>query len=117
MEILDRILESSVELFMKYGVRSVSMDDISKGLGVSKKTLYSYIDNKGELIEKVIRRVIKDENGQILKIKEEAPDAVSEMMAMANYVIEFLRRMKPSLTYDLKKYYPTNVMVQDLLRC
>ncbi|MEM1220215.1 MAG: helix-turn-helix domain-containing protein, partial [Bacteroidota bacterium] len=44
------ILSRSKRLFLRYGIRSVTMDDISKEMGISKKTLYQYVDNKADLI-------------------------------------------------------------------
>ena len=51
MEPKERILVRAHELFNKYGIRSVSMDDISAGLGMSKKTLYQYFADKEELVD------------------------------------------------------------------
>src|SRR5437762_1177263 len=49
MEPKERMLIKAHELFMQYGIRSVSMDDISNSLGMSKKTLYQYFSDKDEL--------------------------------------------------------------------
>ncbi len=54
MEIRDRIKEKAEELYMKYGIRSVSMDDIAAQLGMSKKTIYQYFADKDELVDAVV---------------------------------------------------------------
>lgn len=100
-----KTLEIAKKLFLKFGVRSVTMDDISKEAGVSKKTIYSMVTNKAQLIEFVVDRYMASETKDILKIKEEASDALDEMIKITEHVIFFLRNFKPSLTYDLKKYY------------
>jgi AcrR family transcriptional regulator len=54
MEPKERILIKAEELFMQFGIRSVSMDDIANNLGMSKKTLYQYYADKDELVDAVI---------------------------------------------------------------
>jgi len=46
MQLDNRILTKAENLFFKYGVKSISMDDLSRELGISKKTLYQSVDNK-----------------------------------------------------------------------
>ena len=57
------ILEKVRELFFKYGVRSVSMEDICRETGISKKKLYLFVSSKNELVEKLLeleRRKFRD---------------------------------------------------------
>ena len=56
----DRIREQAKNLFMKYGIRSVSMDDIAVGLGISKKTIYQWYKDKDELVDAIIGDDIED---------------------------------------------------------
>jgi len=101
-----KILESALKLFMKYGVKSVSMDDIASKLGLSKKTIYNFIENKKDLIFQVMSAFIKADEAEIQKLRKDSVDAVDEMIIIAKHVLQFLREMKPSLTYDLQKYHP-----------
>jgi len=48
------ILKKAKELFMKYGFRSITMDDLAHHLSFSKKTLYQYYKDKADLIRKII---------------------------------------------------------------
>ena len=50
MELQQRVLHKADELFRTYGIRSVTMDDIAKALGISKKTLYQSYSDKDLLI-------------------------------------------------------------------
>lgn len=103
-----RTLDIAKKLFLKFGVKSVTMDDISKEAGVSKKTIYSMVTNKAQLIEFVVERYMASECKELMKIKEDASDALDEMIKITEHVIFFLRNFKPSLTYDLKKYYKSS---------
>lgn len=100
------IIKSSTDLFMKYGIKSISMDDISKELGMSKKTLYNYINNKDELVMEVVKSFTDAEKIFINDLKETAQNAIEEMAKIGRYVIKNMRRIKPTLKFDLKKYYP-----------
>ena len=61
-EKVDRILSESLKLFKKYGIRSISMDDLAKELGMSKKTIYQYVANKTELVEMVLNYMLEKES-------------------------------------------------------
>ena len=99
------IVESSKNLFMKFGIKSISMDDIAKNLGMSKKTIYNFVTNKDDLVFDVLQSFIKDEKVIINQITQTAQNAIEEMASIARYVLQHMRKMKPSLTYDLKKYH------------
>lgn len=103
-----RTLDIAKELFLKFGVKSVTMDDISKEAGISKKTIYSMVANKAQLIDFVVERYMASEKESIVKINQDATDALDEMIKITEHVIFFLRKFKPSLTYDLKKYYKSS---------
>lgn len=105
MDQKEKILSAAESLFLRYGVKSVSMDDLSKKLGISKKTLYRFIENKKDLIYQVVKQHIQQEENTIKEITKKSGDAVEEMMGIAQYVIMILQQMQPSLLYDLKKYY------------
>lgn len=78
MEPKERILERSHELFNKYGIRSVSMDDIAAGLGMSKKTLYQYFADKEELVDACFGTVMEEHRCRCLADKQKAENAVHE---------------------------------------
>ena len=61
MEVKNRIIEESRKLFFKYGMKRVTMDDVSKNLSMSKKTLYQYFSDKDELVEEVTKVHLKQE--------------------------------------------------------
>ncbi len=96
------------DLFIKFGIKSVSMDDISREAGMSKKTVYSLIPDKASLINTVIKRFTKKEEDEINAIVETATDALDEMVKITEHVLDFFRRFNPRLTYDLKKYYKSS---------
>lgn len=100
-----KIFEKVEELFMRYGIKSVSMDDISRHLGMSKKTLYKFVENKEDLISKVIGLHLEAEKQAIDEICEQSKNAIHEMLSIARFVSKRLRETNPSTIYDLQKYY------------
>ncbi|EHQ30388.1 TetR/AcrR family transcriptional regulator [Mucilaginibacter paludis] len=54
------ITKKAHDLFLKYGVRSVTMDDIATEVGISKKTIYKFFENKDALVENFIEEAIAE---------------------------------------------------------
>ena len=100
-----RIIETSKDLFMEFGIRSVSMDDVSRTLGISKKTLYSHIETKRELIECAVAAHQAEECADMQNILDETADALAALVNMGRYIIELVKKIKPGVIYDLRKYY------------
>lgn len=102
----NQLLVSAMKLFLKYGVKSVSMDDIARMLGISKKTIYNHISNKKGLVKAAVEIFIEQEHKIIKQITENSVNAVDEMVLLARQFLNTVQNMKPTLTYDLKKYHP-----------
>ena len=105
METREEILQQTFELTMKYGIRSVSMDDIANGLGMSKKTIYQHFENKKHLIREMVSATIEKDEAEIQSLIAESKSAIDEMVAIARHTLQFLRGMSPTIVFDMKKYY------------
>ncbi len=101
----DNILQRSQAMFMRYGIKSVTMDELSRELGISKKTLYQYFETKEELIEQIIEKHIVKEQCLIEEARATSKNALEEMILMAKHVLDELRHLTPTTMYDLQKYY------------
>lgn len=99
------IIDTSGMLFRKYGIRSISMDDISRELGMSKKTLYQYVDNKPDLIEKLLRRQVECSNACVVD-SAGSMNAIDILLHVSVKISEEIREMNPVIAFDLEKYYP-----------
>ncbi len=105
MEPKERILLKAEELFMQYGIRSVSMDDIANNLGMSKKTLYQYFADKDELVEGVVDGHINEIEEDCLNCRKDAIDAIHEIFITMERIMEEFSNMNPMLLYDLEKFH------------
>jgi AcrR family transcriptional regulator len=107
METQIRILTKSHELFMLYGIRSVSMDEIANHLGMSKKTIYQYFKDKDALVEGVINIEIEMHQDEFSKYAAISDNAIHEIFLTLDTVEEMLKHMNPSVMFDLQKYHST----------
>ncbi|HNW76225.1 MAG TPA: helix-turn-helix domain-containing protein [Bacteroidales bacterium] len=100
------ILEKVRELFYKYGVRSVSVEDICKETGISKKKLYQYVASKNELVEKLLE--LERRNFEIIFETHnfDGVNSIDILITVSKDVSERFWDVSPSMTFDLKKYYP-----------
>jgi TetR/AcrR family transcriptional regulator, cholesterol catabolism regulator len=101
-----QMLEQVTALFMQYGVRSLTMDDIARHLGISKKTLYQCFADKAEMVEKTMAAHIDLDVAMMERINAEAPNAIEEMFLIVQHVAKHLTQIHPSVLFDLEKYYP-----------
>jgi AcrR family transcriptional regulator len=107
MEPKERILVETHELFNRYGIRSVSMDDIAAQLSMSKKTLYQYYADKDELVNAVFDTVLSSNKAQCLECNKKGENAIHEVFLSFDMVEEMLANMNPSLLFDMQKYHPS----------
>jgi len=101
-----RIQKASHDLVMRYGIRSVSMDDIAANLGMSKKTIYQYFKDKDELVEAVVDEVINTNQCACQTDIERSDNAVHEIFLVMDMMAEMLKTMNPSILHDMQKYHP-----------
>jgi len=106
-EKIDRILSESLRLFMKNGIRSISMDDIAKELGMSKKTIYQYVANKTELVEMVLDFMREKESNICIDGDVTKMNAIDILLAVSRNVSRQMKDLNPINAYELQKYYPS----------
>lgn len=113
-DIKKKILWGAEELFMKFGVRSVSMDDVARHLSVSKKTIYQYFADKDELITSVSRSHMERDKVEFEKLHAESANAIDELVKISEAMARDFKNMNPALLYDLQKFHPNawNVWLQ-----
>ncbi len=93
-------------MFMKNGVKSLTMDEIAKELGMSKKTIYQFVDNKAELVKLTLHDFLEEERAQMEGILKSSTNSIEEMIKMIEYVLQVVREFKADAMHDLQKYYP-----------
>jgi TetR/AcrR family transcriptional regulator, cholesterol catabolism regulator len=105
-DIANRILQQSKELFMRFGTKSITMDDIARNLGMSKKTIYQYYPDKDHLVLQAFMKHMELECDHLDGVQAKAANAVEEILLDGQQLVLDTAMMNPSLLLDLKKYHP-----------
>jgi AcrR family transcriptional regulator len=108
-EKFQQILMGALQVFMKYGIRSVTMDDLARHLGVSKKTIYKYVSDKKELVLKGMEYHHEMETCAIDSCIKIGQNAIDENFEISKVIVGQLKNVHPSVMYDLQKYYPESM--------
>lgn len=106
MDILTKILSASMELFRQYGFKTITMDDIARRAGISKKTLYQHFANKQEVVSETViwyKEHIKDDCCKLLEGAEDAVDAQVKLMALLDQTYQ---QINPMAMLEMQRYFP-----------
>ena len=109
MEELDnkeKILRGAEDLFMKYGVRSISMDDIARHLAVSKKTLYQHFADKDELVVLVLKLHLERNSKEVEVILETAGNSIEELARISACMKKNMQGLNQTMLFDMQKFHP-----------
>ncbi|MBN9482890.1 MAG: hypothetical protein BGO70_08435 [Bacteroidetes bacterium 43-93] len=106
MEPLLKILGASVELFRQYGFKTITMDDIARRAGISKKTLYQHFANKSEVVSESVSWFQNNVTESCLGIMNTAENAIEGMVKLMSMFDEVLSNMNPHSMLELERYYP-----------
>lgn len=102
----ERILQKARDLFMRYGFRSVTMDEIAGQMGISKKTLYQFFEDKDSLVEMVMQDEMAFIETECRRQYQESENAIDELFKDMDSMYEVMDSMNPQIIYDLEKFYP-----------
>jgi AcrR family transcriptional regulator len=103
---IERIVAGGEELFLQAGIKSVTMDDIAKHLGMSKKTIYLFFKDKNELVLALVNKKLKKDEEQIADIISKSTNVIEEMINMMKCSEEIFSRINPIIIHDMQKYHP-----------
>ncbi|MCW5908120.1 MAG: TetR/AcrR family transcriptional regulator [Chitinophagales bacterium] len=103
---LQLLIEKASDMFKRYGIKSLTMDDIARELGMSKKTIYRFVDNKADLVKMVMLDYLETERAHMEGILKTSKNSVDEMIQIADYFFNQMREFNAYALHDLKKYYP-----------
>jgi len=100
------ILEKTRELFLTIGFKSVTMDQIAFDMGISKKTIYNFFENKNELVKAVTSYMFNSITIGVTEIKKNSDNPINELYDINLFLIKYLKKESVSPLYQLEKYYP-----------
>ncbi len=114
MELRDRIMSTAFELFVRYGVRSVTMDQISGELGISKRTLYETFKDKNELLREGLEYFSNIKRKEAREMIKNSDNVIETMYLLARKGEEMKQQINPLFFEDIRKYHPgVNALLTD----
>jgi AcrR family transcriptional regulator len=99
------ILMQTAAVFMRYGMKSVNMDDVARELSISKKTLYKYVKDKNDLVKQCMESFCAMERYECQRCRKDSENAIDELLLITEAAGRHLKNIHPSIHYDLEKYY------------
>lgn len=101
-----RIQEGAMELFRKFGIKGISMDDIALELGMSKKTIYQHYANKGDIVLHIVRNTLSRMREAYGQSQQKAENAIEEYLTMMQTTHAMYCSVSSMFFADLQRYYP-----------
>ncbi len=105
MELKENIKKGVEELFKRYGIKSITMDDIARHLSISKKTLYQFYKDKDAVVLSFTQSLLDEYFAEMTRISEEAENVIKESFMISDFLKNNVCNVNPSILYDLKKYH------------
>ena len=93
-------------LFLQYGCKNVTMDDIANEMSISKKTIYTHFKNKTDLVKAGVFKIFKDVNSRVSSVQKKTRNPIISLYEIKKVAFEFLNKDNESQRYQLQKYYP-----------
>jgi len=106
MDLKKRIVETSLEMFLKNGIRAIRMDDIAEELEISKRTLYENFKDKRDLLHSCIEQMVAFQKEARDRIQKSSPNVIYGLFSMIDHALVFSKKINPMFMIDLKKVYP-----------
>lgn len=100
----ERILQTAVALFTRYGIKGVSMDQIANEVGISKKTIYVEFESKEEVLFECIKYEIQKMNGVMEEFDRNTSSALEMMLKLSTNTQSYFSSLCPSFCKDIKKF-------------
>jgi TetR/AcrR family transcriptional regulator, cholesterol catabolism regulator len=106
MEIKERIIAKAREQFFRYGVKSVTMDDIARELGISKKTIYQHFEDKDAIVHQLMMAEMANDMCEWNELDGSSNNVIEKIVKSMDIIKQAFAEINPSAFFDIKKYHP-----------
>jgi len=100
------ILDGAKNLFMQFGLKSITMDDIARKVGVSKKTIYQFYSDKNSIVFQSVHEHFSEHRKEIENVLNNSKDAIEAIHNISKCMKGQVEAINPTVLYDLKRYFP-----------
>ncbi|RFS23520.1 TetR/AcrR family transcriptional regulator [Chitinophaga silvatica] len=102
----ERILETALKMFRIYGVKGVTMFDIARDCGISKKTVYEHFEDKQALVGEGLQQLLTNHGDYLKDNIQTSTNAIEELLNSTRYMTNMAKTLNPVMLHDLQKYHP-----------
>ena len=110
MDAQEKIVKAGNELFIQYGFKTVTLDDISRRAGISKKTLYQFYESKEQIIDTCMRTFHSEVHQSISATLSSSKNAVQAMVEITRFIDSVYRQINPLAMLELQRFFPQTFM-------
>jgi len=107
------ILERATNVYMRLGIKSVTMDDLARELGISKKTIYKYFDDKSDLVRSIVEMKTEMDQAICMNCINQKGNAIDDLIQVSKLIAEHVGNINPTVIFDVKKYHPDAWQLMD----
>jgi len=100
------ILVNAFKIFIENGIRNISMDDLCRNMAISKKTLYKYVENKSDLLQKINDYIHSEIRSAIEEFEKTELNAIDVLLEMSKIPGKLFSHINPIISFEMRKYYP-----------
>lgn len=102
----EKIIVTAIEQFMQFGIRAVTMDDIARLAGVSKKTIYQEFSDKNQLVLETFQKALEQDECKMKELPQLNNGVIEHLVGLSIYVRKRFAEMNPFVMNELQRYYP-----------
>ncbi|MBM3427142.1 MAG: TetR/AcrR family transcriptional regulator [Bacteroidetes bacterium] len=106
METRQRILEIAMAQFARFGVRTITMEDLARQAGISKKTIYQEFEDKKDLVKAVFAAILDQDQKRLAFILEQGDGVIEHLVQTSKMMRERLTSINPLVILEVQKYFP-----------
>ncbi|MFM7022367.1 MAG: TetR/AcrR family transcriptional regulator [Flavobacteriales bacterium] len=108
-----RIIDEAIQLFVKHGIRSVTMDELAKQCGISKRTLYENFEDKEQLLIQCVHKIQEAKMADHKAIVKASENVIEVLLTKVRQIMKDASQLKPSFHKEINKYYPSVAAIQE----
>jgi AcrR family transcriptional regulator len=102
----DKIIETSLQQFLRHGIRKMTVQKLIDPMGISTKTVYKYFSDKEDLLKHCLLRHYSALAKEFDQVKNESKNPVATLFEIWHKAIELDFGVNHIFYHDLNYYYP-----------
>ncbi len=102
------IIADAYNQFRLYGFKSVTMDDLARTIGISKKTLYELFKDKDELVLEAVKYMLNTNQCDTEEIFKNSKNAIEQIFGILGLMEKMVRGLNLICYMDMQRYYPAS---------